>query len=60
MRRAQQGKFPIEKDLYQALAWEVHKGDKPIVDTYGGMDKASAYIALLPESKEFILTNQPN
>lgn len=51
MRRAQQGKFPIEKDLYQALAWEVHKGDESIVDKYGGMNNASAYIGLLPERK---------
>jgi beta-lactamase class C len=51
MRRAQQGKFPIEKDLYQALAWEVHKGDEPIVEKYGGMNNASAYIGLLPERK---------
>lgn len=43
MHRAQQGKFPIEKDLYQALAWEVHKGDELIVDKYGGMNNASAY-----------------
>lgn len=51
MRRAQQGKFPIEKDLYQALAWEVHEGDESIVDKYGGMNNASAYIGLLPERK---------
>ncbi len=51
MRRAQQGSFPMGKNLYQALAWEVHKGNEPIVDKYGGMDNASAYIGLLPERK---------
>lgn len=51
MHRAQQGTFPIRKDSYQALAWEVHKGIEQIVDKYGGMNNASAYIGLLPRRK---------
>lgn len=51
MRRAQQGSFPIEKDVYQALAWEVHGGEETIVDKFGGMNNASAYIGLLPARK---------
>ena len=41
MRRAQLGAFPIGEGAYQALAWEVRKGDETIVDKYGGMNNAS-------------------
>jgi beta-lactamase class C len=51
MRRAQQGAFPTGDGVYQALAWEVRKGDETIVDKYGGMNNASAYIGLIPERK---------
>jgi beta-lactamase class C len=51
MRRAQQGVFQTPRGFYQALAWEVRKGDETIVDKYGGMNNASAYIGLLPERK---------
>jgi beta-lactamase class C len=44
MRRAQRGVFPISANVDQALAWEVHKGRPGIVDKYGGMNNASAYI----------------
>ena len=51
MRRAQRGAFPTGEGAYQALAWEVRKGDETIVDKYGGMNNASAYIGLMPERK---------
>jgi beta-lactamase class C len=33
---------------YQAMAWEVHDGDEKVVDKYGGMNNATAYIGLMP------------
>jgi beta-lactamase class C len=51
MRRAHQGVFPMGEGFYQAMAWEVRKGDETIVDKYGGMNNASAYIGLMPERK---------
>jgi beta-lactamase class C len=51
MRRAQRGVFPTRRDVDQALAWEVRNGEETIVDKYGGMDNASAYIGLIPERK---------
>jgi beta-lactamase class C len=44
MRRARRSVFPISANVDQALAWEVHKGNPAIVDKYGGMNNASAYI----------------
>jgi beta-lactamase class C len=35
----------------QALAWEVHGGDETIVDKYGGMVNASAYIGMILDRK---------
>ncbi len=62
MRRAQQGVFAIREDLEQALAWEVHKGPETIIDKFGGMDNAAAYIGLVPEQKVgiVILGNRGN
>jgi len=51
IRRAQQGTFPIGEGVDQALAWEVRKGDETIIDKYGGMINASAYIGMIPERK---------
>jgi len=51
MQRAQRSVFPTKRGVYQALAWEVHKGEETIVDKYGGMNNASAYIGLIPERK---------
>jgi beta-lactamase class C len=51
MRRAQQTTFPLDKRTEQALAWEVHKTRLTIVDKYGGMNNASAYIGLAPDRK---------
>ncbi|HWF95309.1 MAG TPA: serine hydrolase [Xanthobacteraceae bacterium] len=70
MRRAQQGAFPIDERTDQALAWEVHRGQETgpktghetIVDKFGGMDNASAYIGLMRERKVgiVILGNRGN
>jgi beta-lactamase class C len=62
MHRAQQAVFPIRQDLDQALAWEVHKGRETIVDKFGGMDNAAAYIGLVPEQRVgiVILGNRGN
>jgi beta-lactamase class C len=49
--RAQQAVFATQEDEYQALAWEVHKGDETIVDKYGGLNNAAAYIGLIPARK---------
>lgn len=49
MRRSQQGVIPIGEGVVQALAWEVRKGDEAIVEKYGGLDNATAFIALMPE-----------
>jgi beta-lactamase class C len=51
IRRAQLGTFPIAKGVDQALAWEVHRGADTIVDKYGGMVNASAYIGMIPDRK---------
>jgi beta-lactamase class C len=51
MQRAHQGEFRLRRHMQQALAWEVHQGRNTIVDKYGGMDNASAYIGLMPARK---------
>jgi beta-lactamase class C len=51
MRLAQQGVFATGEGIDQALAWEVRKGEPTIVDKFGGMDNASAYIGLIPQRK---------
>lgn len=51
MRRAQRGTFSTARGVYQALAWEVHTDGETIVDKYGGMNNASAYIGLIPERR---------
>jgi beta-lactamase class C len=51
MRRAQQPAFPIGDGVEQALGWEVRRGGLTIVDKYGGMNNASAYVGLIPERK---------
>jgi beta-lactamase class C len=48
MRRAQQPVFRMGEGAYQAMAWEVHDGDEKVVDKYGGMNNATAYIGLMP------------
>jgi beta-lactamase class C len=51
MQRAQQCAFPIATSICQALAWEVHEFPEIIVDKYGGMNNASAYIGLMRSRK---------
>jgi len=51
MRQAQQVVFADADDVDQALAWEVHRDGATIVDKYGGMNNASAYIGLIAERK---------
>ncbi len=48
IRRTQQGFFLIKPGVRQALAWEVQDSEEIIVDKYGGMNNASAYIGLVP------------
>lgn len=49
MQRAQESVLPVRPGFEQAMAWEVHKtGDGPIiVDKYGGLNNASAYIGMV-------------
>jgi len=36
----------------QALAWEVlHSGDDTIVEKFGGLDNATAYVGLMPQRR---------
>ena len=53
MRRAQRPEFPLGEGADQALAWLVQRGtngaDDTIVEKYGGLDNATAYIGLMPE-----------
>ena len=35
----------------QALAWEVISDDEAIVEKYGGLNNASAYIGMIPRRK---------
>jgi beta-lactamase class C len=57
IRRAQLGTLPIAEGVDQALAWEVHGGDETILDKYGGMVNASAYIGMIPDRKLGVVTS---
>lgn len=48
---AHQRVIAIDDHIDQALAWEVHRGAPTIVDKYGGLNNASAYIGLMPSRK---------
>jgi beta-lactamase class C len=49
---AQQGIAMIGPRNEQALAWEVSFGDEPtIIEKYGGLQNASAYIGMVPRRK---------
>jgi beta-lactamase class C len=51
-----------ERNL-QALAWEIITGDEPnIIEKYGGLNNASAYIGMMPSRKLgiVILANRGN
>jgi beta-lactamase class C len=63
MTLAQHGVLRIGPRNLQALAWEIVAGDEPtIVEKYGGLNNASAYIGMMPERKLgiVILTNRGN
>jgi beta-lactamase class C len=63
MAMAQQGVLPIGPRNQQALAWEVLLGEGPaIIEKYGGLYNASAYIGLMPGRKlgVMILGNRGN
>jgi beta-lactamase class C len=51
MAVAQRGVIAINDRVTQALAWEVRKGPPLIVDKYGGLNNASAYIGMVPAQK---------
>jgi len=49
LQRAQEGVLSVKPSFEQAMAWEVHKSaDRPtLVDKYGGLNNASAYIGMV-------------
>jgi len=52
MTLAQQGIVSIGPRNLQALAWEILFGEAPtIVEKYGGLQNASAYIGMMPRDK---------
>jgi beta-lactamase class C len=51
MSLAQQGVLAIGPRNAQALAWEVISDDEAIVEKYGGLNNASAYIGMIPRRK---------
>jgi beta-lactamase class C len=52
MTLAQQGIVTIGPRNEQALAWEISFGDEPtIIEKYGGLQNASAYIGMMPRRK---------
>jgi beta-lactamase class C len=60
---AHTGVLPIGPVNQQALAWEIIDDKAPsIVEKYGGLNNASAYIGMMPSRKLgiVILTNRAN
>ena len=52
MTLAHQGVFRIGPRNWQALAWETTSGKEPtIIEKYGGLNNASAYIGMMPSRK---------
>jgi beta-lactamase class C len=52
MQLARQGVLTIGRRTQQALAWEIiFENERPIVEKYGGLDNASAYIGMMPGRK---------
>ena len=63
MRLAQEGRVTIGPRNRQGLAWEISFGDEPtIIEKYGGLHNASAYIGMMPHRKLgiVILGNRAN
>lgn len=60
---AHRGVVSISERNLQALAWEILTGDEPnIIEKYGGLNNASAYIGMMPSRKLgiVILANRGN
>jgi beta-lactamase class C len=55
MRLAQRPVAPLGPNAWQALAWEVRAGEPKIVDKFGGMNNASAFIGMLPARRTGIV-----
>jgi len=52
MQLARQGVLAIGPRTQQALAWEIiFENERPIVEKYGGLNNASAYIGMMPGRK---------
>ena len=51
MSLAQQGVLAIGPRNAQAMAWEVISEDEAMVEKYGGLNNASAYIGMIPRRK---------
>ena len=63
MALAQRSVVTIGERNLQALAWEIRSGAKPvIIEKYGGLNNASAYIGMVPSRKLgiVILANRGN
>lgn len=43
--------LPIDAHVWQAMAWEVRPDEPKLVDKYGGLNNASAFIATVPSRK---------
>jgi len=61
MALAQRSVVNITERNHQALAWEITSGNA-IIEKYGGLNNASAYIAMMPSRKLgiMILANRGN
>ena len=60
---AHRGVVSISERNLQALAWEIITADEPnIIEKYGGLNNASAYIGMMPSRKLgiVILANRGN
>jgi beta-lactamase class C len=60
---AHRGVLSISERNLQALAWEIITADEPnIIEKYGGLNNASAYIGMMPSRKLgiVILANRGN
>ena len=51
MKIAQRGMFAMDGKVMQAMAWEVRPETPAIVDKFGGLNNASAYIGMMPGRK---------
>ena len=60
MQVSHRGVVSVDDALTQAMAWEARAGEFAIVDKFGGLNNASAYIGMVPSEKLgiVILTNR--